>query len=202
VSEEAALPEKTLIFSDFPRQVYCALSGIRPRLNQTDEGEGNFLPDLHADLRQQTQRFSKRTRLGVRCRSIRWQWRLYPEHLSRRLKLPVRGTAGRIESGFQLGSRLDQSRGQRSAGEPQMAALAVGPQLRVRPWRAAAQSSLGGAVAAAGRRLDDDGLAGHEHDLRAGPQRLNASILAPDEIRAQSSWLAAIQPERPHAAEA
>jgi len=29
VSEAAALPEKTFYFSDFPRQVYCTLSGIR-----------------------------------------------------------------------------------------------------------------------------------------------------------------------------
>jgi hypothetical protein len=40
LSETAALPEKTFYFSDFPRQVYCTLSGIRVRLIQTGEGRG------------------------------------------------------------------------------------------------------------------------------------------------------------------
>ena len=40
VSEAAVLPEKTFYFSDFPRQVYCTLSGIRVRLIQTGEGRG------------------------------------------------------------------------------------------------------------------------------------------------------------------
>ena len=40
LSETAALPEKTFYFSDFPRQVYCTLSGIRLRLVQTGEGRG------------------------------------------------------------------------------------------------------------------------------------------------------------------
>ncbi len=40
LSEAAALPEKTFYFSDFPRQVYCTLSGIRLRLVQTGEGSG------------------------------------------------------------------------------------------------------------------------------------------------------------------
>jgi hypothetical protein len=40
LSETAALPEKTFYFSDFPRQVYCTLSGIRLRLIQTGEGRG------------------------------------------------------------------------------------------------------------------------------------------------------------------
>ena len=37
VSEEAALPEKTFVFSDFPAKT---LSGIRLRLTQTGEGKG------------------------------------------------------------------------------------------------------------------------------------------------------------------
>jgi hypothetical protein len=40
VSEAAALPEKMFYFNDFPRQVYCTLSGIRLRLIQTGEGRG------------------------------------------------------------------------------------------------------------------------------------------------------------------
>jgi hypothetical protein len=40
LSEAAALPEKTFYFSDFPRQVYCTLSGIKLRLVQTGEGSG------------------------------------------------------------------------------------------------------------------------------------------------------------------
>jgi hypothetical protein len=40
LNEAAALPEKTFFFSDFPRQVYCTLSGIRLRLIQTGEGRG------------------------------------------------------------------------------------------------------------------------------------------------------------------
>jgi hypothetical protein len=39
-NEAAVLPEKTFLFSDFPRQVYCTLSGIRLRLVQTGEGRG------------------------------------------------------------------------------------------------------------------------------------------------------------------
>ena len=39
-AEAAPLPEKTFYFSDFPRQVYCTLSGIRVRLIQTGEGIG------------------------------------------------------------------------------------------------------------------------------------------------------------------
>jgi hypothetical protein len=40
VSGAAALPEKTFYFSDFPRKVYCTVSGIRLRLIQTGEGRG------------------------------------------------------------------------------------------------------------------------------------------------------------------
>jgi hypothetical protein len=40
LNEAAVLPEKTFYFSDFPRQVYCTLSGIRLRLIQTGEGRG------------------------------------------------------------------------------------------------------------------------------------------------------------------
>lgn len=40
LSEAAALPEKTFYFPDFPRKVYCTLSGIRLRLIQTGEGRG------------------------------------------------------------------------------------------------------------------------------------------------------------------
>jgi hypothetical protein len=40
LAEAAALPEKAFYFSDFPRQVYCTLSGIRLRLIQTGEGSG------------------------------------------------------------------------------------------------------------------------------------------------------------------
>jgi hypothetical protein len=40
VTEAAPLPEKTFTFPNFPRQVYCTLSGIRLRLIQTGEGSG------------------------------------------------------------------------------------------------------------------------------------------------------------------
>ena len=40
LSEAAAFPEKTFYFSDFARQVYCTLSGVRLRLIQTGEGRG------------------------------------------------------------------------------------------------------------------------------------------------------------------
>ncbi|HXG79394.1 MAG TPA: hypothetical protein VNJ31_08675 [Methyloceanibacter sp.] len=40
VSEAAALPEKMFFFNDYPRKVYCTVSGIRLRLIQTGEGRG------------------------------------------------------------------------------------------------------------------------------------------------------------------
>ena len=40
VNESAAFPEQTFYFSDFPRKVYCTVSGIRVRLIQTGEGTG------------------------------------------------------------------------------------------------------------------------------------------------------------------
>jgi hypothetical protein len=54
LNEAAGLPEKTFFFSDFPRQVYCTLSGIRLRLIQTGEGRGIAYLTFTSGLRQQT----------------------------------------------------------------------------------------------------------------------------------------------------
>ena len=58
------------------------------------------------------------------------------------------------------------------------------------------------AEAAASRCLDDDGLAGIKGHLRAGAQAFHTSINATNEVRAGFARLAALRPERPHAAEA
>jgi hypothetical protein len=74
-------------------------------------------------------------------------------------------------------------------------------RLQLGGWVHEREGSLDGAEAATGRRLDDDGLAWLEHDLRACVQALHASILAPNEVCARLSRLAAIGAEGAHAAE-
>jgi hypothetical protein len=131
ITETAAVPEKTFIFSGIPRQVYCTLSDkTAPDSNR--RGSRDSVPDFHANLRKQAQRRSQGSGLDFRCRSVHGKRRVHSKHLSRNMGAPLRSTAGRVESGLQLGAGLDQSRGQRTKGEPQMAVLAARPHLRVR----------------------------------------------------------------------
>jgi hypothetical protein len=131
VSEAAALPEKMFYFNDFPRQVYCTLSGIRLRLIQTGEGRGVAYLTFTPDLRKQKKRCSVGTRLDLRYQSVRHPERLHPQHPARLMESSLRQTARRAQGRFQLGPRGDQSRDQRAARQPQLAVSAKGPQLRL-----------------------------------------------------------------------
>jgi len=131
LSEAAALPEKTFYFSDFPRQVYCTLSGIRLRLIQTGEGRGIAYFTF-------TQACNSRRSDVATGPDWLFNSTLYdgqnakdPRHLSRRLEPSLRQAFRRVEVRLQLGAGIDQSGHLRAARQSQLAVPAKSPQLRL-----------------------------------------------------------------------
>jgi hypothetical protein len=131
LNETAVLPEKTFFFSDFPRQVYCTLSGIRVRLIQTGEGRG---------IAYLTFTQSCGSRRSDVASGPDWLFNstLYggpqgddPRHLSWCLEPRLREPSCRAPRRLQLGYGRDQPRHQCAAGESQLAVPATGAQLRL-----------------------------------------------------------------------